>query len=666
MRRLIAGLVASMLALTGLVVVAAGPAAAFPSAHVDFVGHGFGHGRGMGQYGALGYALGGMAYGDILQHYYSNTTAGSMNNDLMTVELMGDAGFDTIVQQEKGHLATTAGAVPAAAKALRVQRVGVNVFNVQWSGDCGGAGGWQTVANGVAGPVRITPTAPSPDHSDMLQVCNTSNIRWYEGAIITADGAGTIHKVNELPIETYLHGVVPRESPASWGQLGNGQGEEALKAQAVAARSYAAAENRSAWAKTCDTTSCQVYGGRALQDGAGYQDLYGAGIYSTTSDAAVAATAGQVRILNNAVARTEFSSSTGGYTAGGVFPPVIDDGDATPSNPNHTWQASVPVATIEAAFNVGSLVSIEVLTRNGLGDIGGRVLTIKVTGSTGSTTVSGTTFQAKLGLKSDWFRVVSQPSGGLQGYWLLGSDGGIFSFGNAGFHGSMGGQPLNKPIITMASIPSGNGYWLVASDGGIFSFDAPFFGSTGGIALNQPIVGMTPTPSGNGYWMVASDGGIFSFGDAKFLGSMGGKPLNKPIVGMASTPSGNGYWLVASDGGIFTFGDATFHGSTGGITLARPIVGMAPGPSNTGYWLMGSDGGIFAFDVPFRGSLPGSNVSAEATAIKRTRTGNGYLVATATGGVYSFGDAPADGGMDTAVPGYRGRIIGMDGQPSAS
>src|SRR5205823_6055093 len=204
----------------------------------------------------------------------------------------------------------------------------------------------------------------------------------------------------------------------------------------------------------------------------------------------------------------------------------------------------------------------------------------KVNGSSGSQTVSGATFQSKLGLKSDWFRILSQPSGGLQGYWLLGSDGGIFSFGNA-----------------------------------------QFFGSTGGMRLN------------------------------------------KPIVGMASTPSGNGYWLVATDGGIFSFGDATFHGSTGSIKLAKPIINMAAGPNNSGYWLVASDGGIFAFDVPFHGSLPGAHVTDEATNVAPTRTGDGYIVTTAPGGVYAFGDAPIYGGMSDAVPGFKGRIAGISGQP---
>jgi len=65
------------------------------------------------------------------------------------------------------------------------------------------------------------------------------------------------------------------------------------------------------------------------------------------------------------------------------------------------------------------------------------------------------------------------------------------------------------------------GYWLVASDGGIFSFNATFYGSTGSIVLNQPVTGMAATNDGNGYWMVAADGGIFAFGDAPFWGSGG-------------------------------------------------------------------------------------------------------------------------------------------------
>src|SRR5918996_815658 len=89
------------------------------------------------------------------------------------------------------------------------------------------------------------------------------------------------------------------------------------------------------------------------------------------------------------------------------------------------------------------------------------------------------------------------------------------------------------------------GYWLVAADGGIFSFgDAVFHGSTGALRLNKPIVGMAATSTGKGYWLVATDGGIFSFGDAEFKGSTGAIRLNQPIVGMEPTATGRGYWLV--------------------------------------------------------------------------------------------------------------------------
>ena len=95
-----------------------------------------------------------------------------------------------------------------------------------------------------------------------------------------------------------------------------------------------------------------------------------------------------------------------------------------------------------------------------------------------------------------------------EGYWSVASDGGIFNYGNALFHGSMGGQPLNAPMVGMAATPGNGGYWEVGGDGGIFSFgNATFHGSTGSLQLNKPVVGMAATPDGGGYWFVASDGG---------------------------------------------------------------------------------------------------------------------------------------------------------------
>jgi len=192
---------------------------------------------------------------------------------------------------------------------------------------------------------------------------------------------------------------------------------------------------------------------------------------------------------------------------------------------------------------------------------------------------------------------------GASGYWLVASDGGIFSFGTAAFDGSMGGRPLNKPIVGVAAVPNGGGYWEVASDGGIFSFgDAQFYGSTGSMVLNKPIVGMTATRDGGGYWLVASDGGIFSFGDAQFYGSAGGTSAGLRIVGMASTPDGGGYWLATSNGNIYSYGDAAFEGSLRYLTLAQPVVSIAANPMGGGYWMTASDGAVFAFGgAPFYG-----------------------------------------------------------------
>jgi len=215
------------------------------------------------------------------------------------------------------------------------------------------------------------------------------------------------------------------------------------------------------------------------------------------------------------------------------------------------------------------------------------------------------------------------------GYWLVASDGGVFSFGSAPFFGSMGGTPLNRPIVGMAASPDGGGYWMVASDGGVFSFgSARFHGSTGGWPLNRPIVGMAATPDGGGYWLVASDGGVFAFGTARFHGSTGGWPLNRPIVGMATSPGGLGYWMVATDGGIFAFGSASFHGSMGGVQLARPVVGMAAPPLGGGYWMVASDGGVFSFgSAGFHGSAVGRLGAARiAAGMARSATGNGYTI----------------------------------------
>src|SRR5579875_1178939 len=179
-----------------------------------------------------------------------------------------------------------------------------------------------------------------------------------------------------------------------------------------------------------------------------------------------------------------------------------------------------------------------------------------------------------------------------QGYWLVGSDGGVFSFGDARYFGSVPGLGVHvSDVVGMASTPDGKGYWLVGSDGGVFSFgDARYFGSVPGLGVHvSDIVGMASTPDGKGYWLVGSDGGVFSFGDARYFGSVPGLGVHvSDVVGMASTPDGKGYWLVGSDGGVFSFGDARYFGSVPGLGVhVSDVVGMAATPDGKGYWLVG-------------------------------------------------------------------------------
>ncbi len=115
----------------------------------------------------------------------------------------------------------------------------------------------------------------------------------------------------------------------------------------------------------------------------------------------------------------------------------------------------------------------------------------------------------------------------------MASDGGVFAFGNAEFHGSMGGTRLNAPVTAVAAADNG-GYWLVASDGGVFSFGgASFYGSAGGTRLNAPVTGVAALPDGQGYWLVASDGGVFTYGSAGYFGSVPGQGITgqAPVAG---------------------------------------------------------------------------------------------------------------------------------------
>jgi hypothetical protein len=255
-----------------------------------------------------------------------------------------------------------------------------------------------------------------------------------------------------------------------------------------------------------------------------------------------------------------------------------------------------------------------------------------------------------------------------RGYWLVGSDGGIFSFGSASFHGSMGGIPLQRPVVGITPTADRNGYWLVASDGGIFSFgDSTFHGSIPGLglhpagsglpnSLNAPIVGMVPSSTGHGYFMVASDGGVFAFGDAHFEGSCPGiGGCDGTAVSVMPDSSGNGYWLVTNKGDVYGFGDAPGYGSPPPESVT--VVSAVATPDGRGYWIVYSNGAVFsAGDAVDMGAPVGYvNVFNPATAIFPTADGRGYWVAAARGDVFSYGDAPYMGSM--AAAGLNGLII---------
>jgi hypothetical protein len=254
------------------------------------------------------------------------------------------------------------------------------------------------------------------------------------------------------------------------------------------------------------------------------------------------------------------------------------------------------------------------------------------------------------------------PPATQHGYWLAGSDGGIFSFGSAQFYGSTGNLHLQRPVVGIVPTADRGGYWLDASDGGIFSFgDSGFYGSIPGLglhpagsglpnSLDAPVVGMVPSADGGGYFMVASDGGVFAFGDARFAGSC---PAIGGCVGAAVAvmpdATGNGYWVVTQSGLVYAFGDAPYDGAPGPQSV--PITAAVRTPDGRGYWILFANGAVSPFGdalqagCPYGAPFGGLN---PATAIFSDSDAGGYWVATANGTVVSCGDAPDDGSMSGA------------------
>ena len=685
------------------------PSQGFPSGTVQVSGFGFGHGRGMGQWGAYGYAtLYGWSYKEILAHYYGGTTLAALASPEpdITVHLVELDGHNTIASAGTGEsLVASWGEVrrsvprrsrSRAAMALRSSTQGpVAAVPGRGSRPPKSLSRWPARQTGSEPPV-----AAGLATSELRACVPGSPSRIYQGDLVAQPDGQT---QNVLPLEDYVDGVVPPEVPVSWAATG---GEAALEAQAVAARSYALAVV-AASGEVCDNTSCQMY--------TGLPDQYG-----ETADAAVSATAGQVLECDagstcgpaGSVALAEYCSSSGGYTAGGAFPAVADLGDAVAANPVHTWAVQLTLSEVQGAFpGIGALEAVEVTQRNGLGQLGGRVEDLVVSGTLGSSDLTGSQFAAAFGLPSNWFEIGGEPlvtppttssstststptptsaptstsvptstsnptsttvSGagptGTQrdygpddGYWVADAKGDVHAFGAAPSFGSAVGTSIAGTITAMAATPDYKGYWLAGRNGGVLAFgDAHWYGSASKLRLRAPVVAMAPTPDGRGYWLLASDGGIFAYGDAAFYGSTGGTRLNRPIVAIAATEDGRGYWLVASDGGIFAFGDARFFGSAGKFHLNRPIASMVPSADGHGYFLVAKDGGIFAFgDATFRGSLPGEGVDVTVAAVAPTYNSAGYYVLATDGKVFAFGDAPSYGGLPDVGDGWSGKAVAI-------
>jgi invasion protein IalB len=236
------------------------------------------------------------------------------------------------------------------------------------------------------------------------------------------------------------------------------------------------------------------------------------------------------------------------------------------------------------------------------------------------------------------------------GYWMLGSEGVVYSFGDAQDRGEPGAALGGIAAVDIEPDPAGDGYWVVDEMGRVYAYDAPHLGNvdTSRLSRNEKVTSLSATPAGDGYWIFTTRGRVLGFGTARSYGDLLDLTLNGPVLDSIATPSGKGYYMVASDGGVFAFGDARFHGSMGGVRLNAPVQSLVPDPDGAGYWLVASDGGVFAFQAPFRGSMGSTPLNRPVTGM--VPYGNGYLMVGEDGGIFSFSDMPFRGSLGANPP----------------
>lgn len=358
---------------------------------IRILGRGFGHGHGMSQHGAEGAARAGLGAAEILDFYYPGTDAGRAAGRI-SVLVSADTTDDLVVRARSGLRVRDLGSGTVTpldredAALWRVRRDHAGRDRVSWL-PAGAAqqGGWRKHLVLEGEGVLDARNAP------MTLVLPGGAERSYRGRLHAAaptPGSPARDTVNRVKLEDYLRGVVPLEIPALWSPA-------AVQAQSVAARTYAAYERahpRARHYQVCDTTSCQVYGGADAEHPA--------------SDAAIRATKGQARTVDGEPAFTQFSASSGGWTSQGSVDYLVaqeDPYDGYADNAVHSWSVTVTDDRIESTWPaVGDLRSVQVLSRDGNGQWGGRVRSLRLTGSAGSVTVTGDAFRFGLGLRSTW------------------------------------------------------------------------------------------------------------------------------------------------------------------------------------------------------------------------------------------------------------------------
>jgi hypothetical protein len=319
-----------------------------------------------------------------------------------------------------------------------------------------------------------------------------------------------------------------------------------------------------------------------------------------------------------------------------------------------TGATQVVFAATTASFVVDS--DTEITATSPPGNAACSIVDVRVSSPAGGSTIN----------PADQFTYNCPPPPPPHGFWLVGSDGGVFTGGSAQFYGSTGSLHLQRPVVGIVATAAHNGYWLDASDGGVFAFPTgsgglPFYGSIPGLGLHPagsglpnslvaPIVGMVPSADNAGYFMVASDGGVFAFGDATFAGScysVGG--CSGAAVAVMPDASGHGYWLVTQTGNIYAFGDAGYFGAPG--NSGSPVTSAVRTPDGNGYLILTANGNVFSYgDAPNLGSALGAfGGTNPANAIFTTSTNGGYWVAGANATVKGFGDASPQGAPNFAV-----------------